>query len=683
MDILNGWFNNLFNNNDQDKQYQDKQYQDKQYEERHNIKQLNKKVKDMYKPCVLTQGQRLHNNQTAKVNSLTPNLLAFNETVNTPYTNTSPFVNTNTYAMYGNANTYANGDRYSNANTYATTNTYIKGTYMKGNNRCREGFDTLQTNAVNNAELQDTTNLSGDYSQKLNRYTTEFPSIIDHSRTYSQTTDRNSNYIQNTRILNDDIEMKYTITSNLEGCYKQAPGAELVYQSDMNNVTLDTCKQRTSDLAYAGFSIKTKADGQLGCYLTNDVEGNKTSGIATRPQTSLAFKTNKNAAVGSLLLNGQLGLFNGTTFDILDTDLPAVPGCNVDGSKITVNPNSVTATWGANCKANLNSITSEFNGKCINQNNGSKDPYLQMQMLDCEPYNPSQNMTYNSATQTINAPGDNLCFDVLGGGTTDGTSVIQYQCTGGSNQKWMYGADKTLRPQHAPDKCLDIWMANNDNGAGLVIATCHGGPVTNQNWDIMTNGAAVTPNKARLAIQNTTKNDWLQIGTDSGTGGRPDASYWTTFPKWNDDRTALAYPVGHAIYTGSAGDVYSDPPNMNTILVSGDVVDPVGFLPVGTTGGGWDINYKQVICPQGYASIGDTVTSKKELMGTPLGIKCVPADCVDASPQPGNRLWSGLNIDVKGLNSNTSDPASPDNGYNLFKTSVTGPFNTIKPQCLI
>jgi hypothetical protein len=462
--MLSGWLHNLFYNDE---------------EERNNVKILNKQVKDLYKPCVLTQGQRLHNNQAEKITALTPNLLAFNETVATPYANTSPFVNTNTYAQYDVANTYANGDRYSNAKTYATKNTYIKGNTI-------EGFGPMQTTAKNTADWQDTTNLSTDYTQKIDRYQTEYPSLIDHSRLYSQSTDRTTNYKENTRILNQDINMKYNITADKEGCYKQVPGSDLVYQSDMNDVTLDTCKKRTSDLAYAGFSVKTKADGQLGCYLTNNVAGNKTAGIATKSQTSLAFKTDKSANMGALLMNGQLGIFQDTK--TLATDLTAVPGCNADGSKILINPDTITATWGGNC---VNTIKSEFNNKCIDQSNGSKDPYLQMQMWDCGQGNPNQNMIYNNDSYTINVPGDNLCMDVLGAGTADGTKVIQYSCNGGTNQKWTYGMDKTLQPQHTSGKCLDVLGYNNANGAGLGIWDCNGG--TNQKWDITRNGIMLAP----------------------------------------------------------------------------------------------------------------------------------------------------------------------------------------------
>lgn len=96
-------------------------------------------------------------------------------------------------------------------------------------------------------------------------------------------------------------------------------------------------------------------------------------------------------------------------------------------------------------------------------------------------------MIYNKDTKTINPPGDNLCMDVL----NNRTKVIQYKCNGGENQKWIYGMDKTLQPQNAPGKCLDLLNSNNANGARLGIWDCNGG--VNQKWNIIRNGAVFPP----------------------------------------------------------------------------------------------------------------------------------------------------------------------------------------------
>jgi len=51
--------------------------------------------------------------------------------------------------------------------------------------------------------------------------------------------------------------------------------------------------------------------------------------------------------------------------------------------------------------------------------------------------------------------------------------------------------DKTLQPQNAPGKCLDLLNSNNANGADLGIWDCNGG--INQKWKITRNGAVVEP----------------------------------------------------------------------------------------------------------------------------------------------------------------------------------------------
>lgn len=332
MEMLNGWVNNIFNTNNE-----------KTY--RNHVNVLNKHAIDIKKPSVLNQGKTLHNKQATQLDSLNANLLGFNEDIATPYTNTSPYAYTNTFAKYNTANTYANGETYSNAHTYATTNTYAKGN--------REGFNTIaisKANEKNSKELQEQNNLSANYADKINRYNTEYPSLLTDTRMYSKGTDRTKNFKENTDELNKKININYNITANKVGCYKKKEGAELIYQSDMNDVTLDTCTQRTFDLEYAGFSIKKKSDGKLGCYVTNDIEGNKSVGVYTKPKTSLAFNTNKDALVGGLLYNGQLGLFkNQIDKTPLATDLPAIPGCDIAGKKHLINTDSITATYGINC----------------------------------------------------------------------------------------------------------------------------------------------------------------------------------------------------------------------------------------------------------------------------------------------------------------------------------------------
>ncbi len=92
----------------------------------------------------------------------------------------------------------------------------------------------------------------------------------------------------------------------------------------------------------------------------------------------------------------------------------------------------------------------------------------------------SQTWTYTSNGQIKN--GNGLCVDVYRNGRSAGTPVITYRCNSTVNQRWArYAPEKTegqkrrasdvsLRPGHAPQKCLD---ATPDGR--LVLWTCHGG----------------------------------------------------------------------------------------------------------------------------------------------------------------------------------------------------------------
>ena len=200
--MLNGWVNNIFNTNNE-----------KTY--RNHVNVLNKHAIDIKKPSVLNQGKTLHNKQATQLESLKANLLGFNEDIATPYTNTSPYAYTNTFAKYNTANTYANGETYSNAHTYATTNTYAKGN--------REGFNTIaisKANEKNSKELQEQNNLSANYADKINRYNTEYPSLLTDTRMYSKGTDRTKNFKENTDELK---EVDFMDVSALESITLKKP----------------------------------------------------------------------------------------------------------------------------------------------------------------------------------------------------------------------------------------------------------------------------------------------------------------------------------------------------------------------------------------------------------------------------------------------------------------------------
>jgi hypothetical protein len=171
---------------------------------------------------------------------------------------------------------------------------------------------------------------------------------------------------------------------------------------------------------------------------------------------------------------------------------------------------------------------------------------------------------------------------------------------------------------------------------------------------------------------------WELIGTDSKTGGSPDASFWTVKPITVGKDTY--YPVGHTIYAGNGRTVYNSAPRGSVLMVAGDVKDPLSYTSLTRTSGRNSITIKRPVCPPGYVSLGDVITSN--ISPTPQGIKCVPADCVTITTASQNVIWNGLGIQATALYNNPAEQAAPTNGYNLFKTNSGSIFYTIKELCL-
>jgi hypothetical protein len=70
-----------------------------------------------------------------------------------------------------------------------------------------------------------------------------------------------------------------------------------------------------------------------------------------------------------------------------------------------------------------------------------------------------------------------MCVDVAGAGTADGTPVQLHTCTGNDAQRWTLGSDGTVR---ALGKCLDVQGGSHDDGAVVQLYTCNGTPA--QQW---------------------------------------------------------------------------------------------------------------------------------------------------------------------------------------------------------
>lgn len=130
------------------------------------------------------------------------------------------------------------------------------------------------------------------------------------------------------------------------------------------------------------------------------------------------------------------------------------------------------------------------------------------------------------------------------------------------------------------------------------------------------------------------------------------------------------------------GNLRGTGPEMFSLLVAGDVVDPIGYQGGFAAGGDHSLVFQTPICPDGYTSMGDVLSIGKRLSNK--GLKCVPTDCVEDNGKSQNQYthWGQRGL-LKVLNDWTRDKnASGDNGYNLFRINGGNGWKRIKPQCL-
>ena len=229
-----------------------------------------------------------------------------------------------------------------------------------------------------------------------------------------------------------------------------------------------------------------------------------------------------------------------------------------------------------------------------------------------------------------------------------------------------------------------------------------------------------TLNNTEPRLKIMFSNDYTKITDDKGTDGYPDASWWrpNQVIKGND----TYYPIGDILTAGDRNYVYWNlfkkgntiiddiqydgkvdgklGPDMKSLLVSGDVVDPITLLDWSTSiiGGRNDIASATPYCPTGYVSMGDVISStnggggfKTDLKdkNETRPIKCVPADCVinTNNNNSAKAVWEsdwGWDPKYYVLNhfDSTNNEATGENGYNVYRYKNLNPFYKINPKCL-
>lgn len=233
----------------------------------------------------------------------------------------------------------------------------------------------------------------------------------------------------------------------------------------------------------------------------------------------------------------------------------------------------------------------------------------------------------------------------------------------------------------------------------------------------------------RLKVVET--NDYYKTGDTRNNDDNQDGSWWS--PKRKLNMGEEYFPVGDIMAIGSNDPVIEDKktiidtysfvdnrmkngPDMRTILVAGDVVDPIGYKDSSNPYAYWKTaKIMTPICPEGYTSMGDVSTSAL-VNGKLNKFKCLPTECVEeiapgpvwqenGQPTQWNRYnkwmdWSNVLPDysytwynsINVLNRWDSGVKEPNtsNGYNLMRGSEGKgmgaggyPWYKIKKSCMV
>lgn len=222
------------------------------------------------------------------------------------------------------------------------------------------------------------------------------------------------------------------------------------------------------------------------------------------------------------------------------------------------------------------------------------------------------------------------------------------------------------------------------------------------------------PGKPQARLKIMQSNDYTGLGNDWGGGSAGDISWWRANIVSIGSETY--YPVGDMITAGSKWNVWENSygktetnvgdikypgiaqgPSQKSLLVSGDVVDPVNKTWRWVGGGRKDreIYVGNLVCPDGYVSMGDVLAgidwAPYEFMNN-NPIKCIPKDCVldnnkQKKSQVSWRHYRGTGMHIlnpwRTGSNNTNDEANGENGYNTFRIQNETPWYKIKSECLV
>lgn len=148
----------------------------------------------------------------------------------------------------------------------------------------------------------------------------------------------------------------------------------------------------------------------------------------------------------------------------------------------------------------------------------------------------------------------------------------------------------------------------------------------------------------QAAVQFITTSEYQAIWKDIGSGADVDFAVWRPVAKNG------YYPLGDVANAGPwPGERYGKP-SFDTLLVKGGK-PPVGFRKIWSSAGSFsDTPFSSwvAVAPQGYRCLGDVGTTSLDQMPATDTIRCVPEDCIVATPLQ-QLIWedtgSGADLD--------------------------------------
>jgi hypothetical protein len=125
-----------------------------------------------------------------------------------------------------------------------------------------------------------------------------------------------------------------------------------------------------------------------------------------------------------------------------------------------------------------------------------------------------------NATRRLTAANSGLLLDVSDAATADGTAVIQWTATGGTNQQWslvrLSGNVYTVTGVGS-GKCLEVPNSSATQGTRLDIWTCNGG--ANQQWALSAVGSYTSAADVSYNLVNLSSGWVADVVSGSATAG--------------------------------------------------------------------------------------------------------------------------------------------------------------------